>query len=168
MIDTKNFDGDVSVGRNAAIGGDAKIVGGVNVGRNLKVEGWLDAKNIKGANKGVFLNEESLKKAYPIPQDGWWALVGETMPAALWVAYGGEWSNTGGTGGEITVESQQIAETIERFEEEMQSMRDMNELQNNNIVALQNKDISLDDKISALEAKDSELNQTKDTNQTEK
>lgn len=174
MIDTKNFDGDVSVGRNAAIGGDAKIVGGVTVGRNLKVEGWLDAKNIKAANKGVFLNEESLKKAYPIPRDGWWALVGETMPAALWVAYGGEWSNTGGTGGEITVESQQMAETIARFEEEMQSIRDVNKLQTNNIVALQSKDISLDDKISALKAKDIEHNaaivaiQGKDAAQDEK
>lgn len=113
MTEIKNFDGDISVGRHAVVGGDAKVCGGMTVGKNLKVEGWLDAKNIKVANKGVFLNEESLKKAYPVPKDGWWALVGGTLPAALWVAAGGEWGNTGGTGGDILLESEVLADIKE-------------------------------------------------------
>ena len=115
MTEIKNFDGDISVGRHAVVGGDAKVCGGVTVGKNLKVEGWLDAKNLKAANKGVFLNEESLKKAYPVPKDGWWALVGDTLPAALWVAADGEWGNTGGTGGDILLESEVLADIKERL-----------------------------------------------------
>lgn len=156
MIEVKNFDGDVSVGRNAVVGGDAKVCGGMTVGKNLKVEGWLDAKNIKGSNKGLFVDEASLKKAYPVPQDGWWALVGDTMPAALWVANGGEWVTNGGTGGEITVESQQIEALIERFEEEMQSMRDVNEAQTNNIVALSNATNTNAAEIEAVKSKNAE------------
>ena len=115
MTEIKNFDGDISVGRHAVVGGDAKVCGGMTVGKNLKVEGWLDAKNLKAANKGVFLNEESLKKAYPVPKDGWWALVGDTLPAALWVAADGEWGNTGGTGGDILLESEVLADIKERL-----------------------------------------------------
>ena len=115
MTEIKNFDGDISVGRHAVVGGDAKVCGGVTVGKNLKVEGWLDAKNLKAANKGVFLNEESLKKAYPVPKDGWWALVGDALPAALWVAADGEWGNTGGTGGDILLESEVLADIKERL-----------------------------------------------------
>ncbi len=115
MTEIKNFDGDISVGRHAVVGGDAKVCGGMKVGKNLKVEGWLDAKNLKAANKGVFLNEESLKKAYPVPKDGWWALVGDTLPAALWVAADGEWANTGGTGGDILLESEVLADIKERL-----------------------------------------------------
>ena len=115
MTEIKNFDGDISVGRHAVVGGDAKVCGGMTVGKNLKVEGWLDAKNLKAANKGVFLNEDSLKKAYPVPKDGWWALVGDALPAALWVAAGGEWGNTGGTGGDILLESEVLADIKERL-----------------------------------------------------
>ena len=115
MTEIKNFDGDISVGRHAVVGGDAKVCGGMTVGKNLKVEGWLDAKNLKAANKGVFLNEESLKKAYPVPNDGWWALVGDTLPAALWVAANGEWAKTGGTGGDILLESEVLADIKERL-----------------------------------------------------
>ena len=164
-VEAKQFDGDISVGRNAAIGGDAKVVGGMTVGRSLKVEGWLEAKNIKDTNKGLFVDLFSLKKAYPVPQDGWWALVGTTLPANVYVAKDGDWVYSGGTGGEITVESQQIEALIERFEDEMQSMRDVNETQTNNIVALsnatntnaseistlKNKDVTHDSKISKLE-----------------
>ena len=54
-IKTTQIDGDVSVGRNVMIGGKADIAGSVSVGHNLKVDGWLEAPNIKGANKGIFL-----------------------------------------------------------------------------------------------------------------
>ena len=50
-IPTNQYDGDVSVGRNAAVGGNAKVSGNMRVGHNLTVDGWIEAKNIKGPNK---------------------------------------------------------------------------------------------------------------------
>lgn len=84
LIPTKQIDGDVAVGRNVSAGGDATIQGNVRIGHNLKVEGWLDARNIKGPNKGIFLDVTKLREAYPLPHDGWWALVGNTLPAPLY------------------------------------------------------------------------------------
>ena len=43
---------------------------------NVIVDGWLEAKNIKGVSKGLFTTIEKLKAVYPLPHDGWWALVG--------------------------------------------------------------------------------------------
>lgn len=111
-IPTKQIDGDVSVGRNVAVGGDANVQGSMRVGHNLKVEGWLEAKNIKGPNKGLFLNITKLNQAYPMPHDGWCALVGDTLPAALYVADGGSWVATGKTAGTPVIDSQQYSEAI--------------------------------------------------------
>jgi len=72
-IPTKQIDGDVAVGRNVSAGGDANIQGNVRVGHDLKVEGWLEAKNIKGVNKGLFATAAALREAYPQPHDGWFA-----------------------------------------------------------------------------------------------
>ena len=96
-IKTTQVDGDVSVGRNVAMGGKANVAGDVTVGHNLKVKGWLDAPNIKGTNKGVFRTIELLNAAYPNPKDGWFAGVGTSSPFAAYVAENGEWVATGGT-----------------------------------------------------------------------
>lgn len=72
-IPTKQIDGDVAVGRNVSAGGDANIQGNTRVGHNLIVEGWLEAKNIKGVNKGLFATVTALREAYPHPHDGWFA-----------------------------------------------------------------------------------------------
>ena len=72
-IPTKQIDGDVSVGRNVSAGGNANIQGNARVGHNLKVEGWLEAKNVKGVNKGLFASVTALREAYPHPHDGWFA-----------------------------------------------------------------------------------------------
>lgn len=77
-IPTKQIDGDVAIGRNVAMGGSATVRGSATVGHNLKVEGWLEAKNIKSANKGLFANETDLKNAYPFPHEGWFAGVSAT------------------------------------------------------------------------------------------
>mgnify|MGYP001146103773 CR=1 FL=1 len=76
QIKTTEIEGDVAVGRHSTIGGNATVQGNTTVKKNLKVEGWLDAKNIKGPNKGIFLTAEKLREAYPLPHDGGWALVG--------------------------------------------------------------------------------------------
>lgn len=72
---TKYIDGDLALGRNAEIGGDTDIKGGLNVRRNVRVEGFFDAPNIKGAVKGLFATEEELKREYPNPRPGWCAVV---------------------------------------------------------------------------------------------
>lgn len=77
-IPTKQIDGDVAVGRNVSAGGDANIQGNARVGHDLIVEGWLEAKNVKSANKGLFATVTALREAYPQPHDGWFAGVAAT------------------------------------------------------------------------------------------
>lgn len=95
-IPTKQIDGDVAVGRNIAAGGDANVQGSARVGHDLVVEGYLDAKNIKSPCKGLFKTAAILKECFPRPHDGWWAMVGTSVPAYVYVAEGGEWVATGG------------------------------------------------------------------------
>lgn len=93
---TKQIDGDVAVGRNIAAGGDANVQGSARVGHDLIVEGYLVAKNIKSPCKGLFKTAAILKECFPRPHDGWWAMVGTSVPASVYVAEGGEWVATGG------------------------------------------------------------------------
>lgn len=87
--------GDLAVSRDLAVGGNAKVVGDGTVGGNLVVRGWLDARNIKGPNKGMYDTPESLNEKQPRPQAGWWAIVGTTFPAEIYRECRGEWDPTG-------------------------------------------------------------------------
>ena len=98
-VKTTQLDGDVSVGRNTSIGGNITIQGGGRVKGTFVIDGWLDAKNIKGSNKGIFTTAEKLREAYPRPHDGWWAIVGKSLPSPIYVGDGGEWVATGESGG---------------------------------------------------------------------
>lgn len=111
-IPTKQIDGDVAVGRNVSAGGDANIQGNARIGHNLIVGGWLDARNIKGPNKGIFRTPEKLREVYPLPHDGWWALVGVTLPAALYIADCGFWVATGESAGNPTLDSEIYNEMV--------------------------------------------------------
>lgn len=122
--ESKHIDGDVSVGRNAAIGGDATVQGKTHLKGNVKVDGWLEAKNIKAANKGLFVTIEKLKAAYPFPHDGWWALVGTSLPAPIYVADGGEWVPTGHSGGNPTIDSGEYNEAIEKLQGDITKLQD--------------------------------------------
>lgn len=73
QIKNNEIEGNVAIGRHVAVGGNATIQGNANVKKNLKVEGWLEAKNIKGANKGLFASLTNLCAAYPHPHEGWFA-----------------------------------------------------------------------------------------------
>lgn len=117
-IKTTQIDGDVSVGRNVAIGGKADIAGSVSIGHNLKVEGWLEAPNIKGANKGIFLTVQELREAYPVPHDGWMAGVGASTPFTAYVGKGGDWVATGGTI-DVTVDMSQYTEGVAQLQEDI-------------------------------------------------
>lgn len=72
------INGDAAVSRHISVGGNALINGNVKCGKNLKVEGWLEAKNIKSVNKGLFVSIGSLRETYPLPHDGWFAGVSAT------------------------------------------------------------------------------------------
>ena len=122
LIPTKQIDGDVAVGRNVSAGGDATIQGNVRIGHNLKVEGWLDARNIKGPNKGIFLDVTKLREAYPLPHDGWWALVGNTLPAPLYIADGGAWVATGESAGNPTIDSQQYNDAVAALDADLKEL----------------------------------------------
>lgn len=98
-IKTTQIDGDVSVGRNVAIGGGVIVQGRLHFKESVRIDGWLYAKNIQSANKGVFTSIEKLEETYPHPHDGWWAVVGTTIPGPIYVGDGGEWVATGGIGG---------------------------------------------------------------------
>ena len=72
-IKSTEIEGDASVGRHLITGGDVTIQGNALVKKNLRVEGWLDARNIKTVNKGLFSTEGFLLASYPAPRVGWFA-----------------------------------------------------------------------------------------------
>ncbi len=97
-----HFPGDVSVSRNVNIGGTLTQQGSAHIKGSVKIDGWLDAKNIKGdlVNKGLFENKERLKKALPKPKSGWYALVLDhsddkaVFKPKIYLAKSGEWCST--------------------------------------------------------------------------
>lgn len=121
-VKTTQLDGDVSVGRNTSIGGNITIQGGGRVKGTFVIDGWLDAKNIKGSNKGIFTTAEKLREAYPRPHDGWWAVVGKTLPSPIYIGDGGEWVATGESGGSPTFEN--VDEQIQHIIDDARSKID--------------------------------------------
>lgn len=120
-----DIQGNANISRNANIGGNLKANGDMSVGHNLIVKGWLEAPNIKGPLKGLYASEATLKAAYPDPEPGWYALIGNTLPAEVWRVDNGDWAPTGETGGEFTLWPDQIEADInalgERIDEEAQT-----------------------------------------------
>lgn len=121
-----NVDGDVSVGRNVALGGALSVAGKAVVGHDLKVEGWLDAPNIRGAIKGIFETAAELALAYPHPELGWVAGVGTSTPFDLYAAksVGGTISWVAVTGGEINidVDISQYEAQVEAFSDKIDDL----------------------------------------------
>lgn len=95
-IPLRKIDGDIDVGRNVAIGGDMLMQGKSHYKGDVRIDGWLDAENIKGPNKGLFTTLEGLKRAYPHPKDGWWAVVSKSLPGPIYVGDKGQWVRAGG------------------------------------------------------------------------
>lgn len=100
----KTVAGDLNVERHITSGGDLTVRGQAKICHDLKVEGWLEAKNIKGPAKGLFGSVTQLEERYPHPQDGWWAMVGESVPAPIYRADGGAWVATGKEGGTPSID----------------------------------------------------------------
>ncbi len=121
-IKTTQIDGDIAVGRNVATGGKLDVAGSATIGHNLKVDGWLEAANIKGANKGIFLTVQELREAYPNPHDGWMAGVGSSTPFTAYIGKGGDWVATGGTI-EVTVDMSQYTEGVAQLQEDIDNVK---------------------------------------------
>lgn len=100
-IKNTSIQGDVSISRNNTIGRDLKVNGNSEFGHNVIIKGWLDANNIKGACKGLYASLDKLKEEYPKPRPGWYALIGDTLPADVYREENGQWVATGEKGGEI-------------------------------------------------------------------
>lgn len=134
-IPTKQIDGDVAIGRDANVGGKATVRGSMKVGHNLTVEGWLEAKNIKGPNKGLFKTAQQLREAYPNPHEGWWALVTVEGSASsdhlgqLYQADGGTWvAQVDSSGnpllkGNPTVDSTEYMEAVEEMTADLEAVK---------------------------------------------
>lgn len=96
-IKTTHLDGDMSLGRNLAIGGDQVVQGNATIMHNLRVEGIFDAPNFRTDNsmyKGTFETLEALRNGFADGEikDGWYARVGVNPPYSLFIAENGEWT----------------------------------------------------------------------------
>ncbi len=127
-MSSKQIDGDIAVGHSAAIGGSATVRGNLKVGHDVTIEGWLNARNIRGAGKGLYATVEKLNAAYPNPQNGWWALVGDTLPAPVYCAWGGQWVATGEKGfSEVTLDLGRMTDLEKALETEVSSRTNADE-----------------------------------------
>lgn len=118
-IENHSVGGSVAVGRDVTVGGRSTIRGNATFNRDVYISGWLNARNIRGAGKGLYETVDKLNSAYPNPENGWFALVGNTLPADLYRAWGGEWVATGQKGGEPVLELAKLTELSESLENEI-------------------------------------------------
>lgn len=118
-IENLSVGGSVAVGRDVTVGGRSTIRGNATFNRDVYISGWLNARNIRGAGKGLYETVDKLNSAYPNPENGWFALVGNTLPADIYRAWGGEWVATGQKGGEPVLELAKLTELSESLENEI-------------------------------------------------
>lgn len=120
-IENHSVGGSVAVGRDVTVGGRSTVRGNATFNRDVYISGWLNARNIRGAGKGLYETVEKLNSAYPNPENGWFALVGNTLPADIYRAWGGVWEATGQKGGEPVLELAKLTELSESLENEVSS-----------------------------------------------
>lgn len=118
-IENHSVGGSVAVGRDVTVGGRSTVRGNATFNRDVYISGWLNARNIRGAGKGLYETVDKLNSAYPNPENGWFALVGDTLPADIYRAWGGEWKATGQKGGEPVLEIAKLTELSESLENEV-------------------------------------------------
>ena len=118
-IENHSVGGSVAVGRDVTVGGRSTIRGNATFNRDVYISGWLNARNIRGAGKGLYETVDKLNSAYPNPENGWFALVGNTLPADIYRAWGGKWVATGQKGGEPVLELAKLTELSESLENEV-------------------------------------------------
>lgn len=124
-LNNEAIQGNLSVSRDHVVGGHLKARGNSQFDHNVVIKGWLDAKNIKGPCKGLYASEEALKKAYPKPMPGWYALVGDTLPADVYRVDGGEWVATGEKGGEVNLYLDQLEQDVADLDDEVKDIQEL-------------------------------------------
>ncbi len=120
-----DIQGNASVSRNLNVGGHANVNGDALINHNLVVKGWLDAPNIKGPLKGLYASEDSLTAAYPRPMPGWFALVGNTLPADVYRVEGGKWMPTGEKGGTFSLYLDQLETDVKDLTDEVKDIEEL-------------------------------------------
>ena len=124
-IYNENIQGNLSTSRNITAGGHLNVRGNSVFDHNVVIKGWLDAKNIKGPCKGLYASEETLNEAYPKPMPGWYALVGNTLPAAVYRAEGGKWVATGEQGGEVNLYLDQLEQDVANLDDDVKDIQEL-------------------------------------------
>lgn len=118
-VDATNFEGDVSIGHDVAIGGNIVLQGKAYLKGSVKIDGWLDAPNIKTVNKGLFLTLDSLQSEYPEPIQGWWAVVGDLANGYIYAVNNGKWVKTSTKFTEIVNLEIDLSNYVEFFNKEL-------------------------------------------------
>ena len=77
-------EGDLAVSNDLTVGGRLKVMQHAVVRRDLRVEGDLICRHLRGHDRGLFASYERLAEACPSPHRGDWALVGTDARPALW------------------------------------------------------------------------------------
>ena len=142
------YTGDVSVGHDFTVGGDVEVRGGSVFGHDVTIKGWLDARNIKHPCKGMYASVENLKAAYPSPLPGWFALVGDTLPADVYRAWDGEWEKTTEKSGVFDVELNVFQDDITSLKNKDKELED-NKLNKTDVI----DNLTSSDGAKALSAK---------------
>lgn len=119
-----SIQGPFSISGNLTVGGNSTTRGNAKFEHNLEVKGWLKARNIVGPCKGLFASETKLNSYYPKPENGWWALVGNTLPAEIYRAEGKKWVDTGVEGGEIVPYLDELEETVSENKNNITSLQE--------------------------------------------
>lgn len=117
--------GNLSTSRDITAGGHLNVHGNSVFGHNVVIKGWLDAKNIKGRCKGLYASLDALKEAYPRPMPGWYAFVGNTLPADVYRSDGGEWVATGEQGGEVNLYLDQLEEDVANLDDDVKDIQEL-------------------------------------------
>lgn len=124
-LNNQSIQGNLSVSRDITTGGHLTARGNSVFDHNVIIKGWLDAKNIKGPCKGLYASVEKLEAAYPKAMPGWYALVGDTLPADVYRAEGGEWVGTGEKGGEVNLYLDQLEEDVANLDDEVKDIQEL-------------------------------------------
>lgn len=118
IINNLDIERSLSVGSEFTVAGksafrsDTYIGASATVTGNLKVGGTFEAHDFVGMLKGLFASPEKLRLAYPEPRDGLTALVGDTLPARLYVARHRKWNDSGLSAGEPSLPLNAVNEKI--------------------------------------------------------
>lgn len=128
-VKENKIEGDAIISGDVTTGGGVTANGSSVFKKNLKVEGWLEASNLRGPCKGLFNTETYLKELYPNPKEGYWAMVGDTVPALVYIAKKDDgkivWVNTGNQTAnlDINVYDSELKVSIDELESKLDTER---------------------------------------------